>query len=171
MRSVHFSHPLLMTAARAPLRAKELCGTLARDHTAFVTSSILPLPMLALLKVLTNAIIPPDARDGGAESVGAADQIVQRIEQGINRGLYLNGLSLAARIVGETCNLPPESLTPDQAHQLVGTLRAHAPAFYKQLRMDVSAIYLSDPAVWARIGFPGPSIEKGGYPDFDQPQH
>jgi len=34
----------------------------------------------------------------------------------------------------------------------------------------VSAMYLSDPAVWERIGFPGPSTAAGGYPDFDQPQ-
>ena len=29
--------------------------------------------------------------------------------------------------------------------------------------MDVCALYLSDPAVWRRIGFPGPSAETGGY--------
>jgi hypothetical protein len=29
---------------------------------------------------------------------------------------------------------------------------------------------MSDPGVWQRIGFPGPSTEAGGYPDFDQPQ-
>jgi hypothetical protein len=34
--------------------------------------------------------------------------------------------------------------------------------------MDVSALYLSDPEVWCRIGFPGPSIDSGGHPDFDQ---
>jgi hypothetical protein len=42
--------------------------------------------------------------------------------------------------------------------------------FFRQLRMDVCALYLSDPGVWARIGFPGPSTAQGGYPDFDQPQ-
>jgi hypothetical protein len=36
--------------------------------------------------------------------------------------------------------------------------------------MDVCALYLSDPAVWQRIGFPGPSADSGGHPDFDQPQ-
>ena len=44
------------------------------------------------------------------------------------------------------------------------------PGFFKQLRMDTCALYLSDPGVWARIGFPGPSSAQGGYPDFDQPQ-
>ena len=53
-------------------------------------------------------------------------------------------------------------------HEL--TLREQQPGFFKQLRMDVCALYLSDPGVWARIGFPGPSSAQGGYPDFDRPQ-
>jgi hypothetical protein len=126
--------------------------------------------LCALLKVLTNGIVPADERDGGAESVGASGQIAQRIEQGTNRTVYLDGLTVAQRIATERFKGAVEALTPEQAHELVGALHEQAPGFYKQLRMDVSAIYLSDPAVWARIGFPGPSIEKGGYPDFDQPQ-
>jgi hypothetical protein len=126
--------------------------------------------MLSLLKVLTNGIIPADERDGGAESVGVAAQIAQRIEQGINRDVYVNGLDAAMRVAQKKFTGTVESLTPEQAHELIGAVREQAPGFYKQLRMDVSAIYLSNPAVWARIGFPGPSIDKGGYPDFDQPQ-
>ena len=30
--------------------------------------------------------------------------------------------------------------------------------------------YPSVAGVWQRIGFPGPSSQSGGYPDFDQPQ-
>ena len=126
--------------------------------------------MLALLKVLTNGIIPADERDGGAESVAAAAQIAQRIEQGVNRDIYVNGLAVAMRVSQEKFTDAIEALTAEQAHELIATVREQAPGFYKQLRMDVSAIYLSNPAVWARIGFPGPAIEKGGYPDFDQPQ-
>src|SRR5687767_3943204 len=120
--------------------------------------------MLALLRVLTSGIIPADERDGGAESVGAAAQIAQRIEEGINRDIYVNGVAVAMRIAQEEFNDPIESLTPEQVHELIGAMREQAPGFYKQLRLDVSAIYLSNPAVWVRIGFPGPSIEKGGYP-------
>jgi hypothetical protein len=126
--------------------------------------------MLALLKMLTNGIIPADQRDGGAESVDAAAQIARRIEQGISQDIYVNGLAVAMRVAREKFNDPIESLAPEQVHELVGAVREQAPGFYKQLRMDVSATYLSNPAVWARIGFPGPSIDKGGYPDFDQPQ-
>ncbi|MEY2427611.1 MAG: hypothetical protein QOJ40_496, partial [Verrucomicrobiota bacterium] len=52
----------------------------------------------------------------------------------------------------------------------IAGVREKLPSFFKQLRMDVSALYLSDPAVWQRIGFPGPSTASGGYPDFDLPQ-
>jgi len=54
--------------------------------------------------------------------------------------------------------------------ELLGVLREKMPGFFKQLRMDVSAIYLSDEGVWERIGFGGPSSETGGYPDFDREQ-
>ena len=65
---------------------------------------------------------------------------------------------------------PIDAINPFQLHELLGRIREQLPAFFKQLRMNVSALYLSDPEVWRRIGFPGPSIEAGGYPDFDQPQ-
>ena len=61
-------------------------------------------------------------------------------------------------------------LNPPQVHELLGALRETSSAFFKQLRLDVSGLYLSDPGVWQRIGFPGPSTASGGYPDFDQPQ-
>jgi len=55
-----------------------------------------------------------------------------------------------------------------ELYEWIEALRERAPAFFKQLRMDVSALYLSDPKVWERIGFPGPSAAAGGYPDFEQ---
>jgi hypothetical protein len=61
-------------------------------------------------------------------------------------------------------------LDATQTHDLLGALRDQQPGFFKQLRADICALYLSDPGVWARIGFPGPSSAQGGYPDFDQPQ-
>ena len=54
---------------------------------------------------------------------------------------------------------------------LIGALSAAlAYRYFRQLRMDVCALYLSDAGVWQRMGFPGASSEAGGYPDFDQPQ-
>ena len=122
------------------------------------------------LAALANGIIPADDTDAGAAAVDAGPRLAARIEGGWNTRLYLGGLELADALSKQTFGRPPAELTPADLHGLLALLREREPAFFKQLRMDVSAMYLSDPAVWQRIGFPGPSTESGGYPDFDQPQ-
>ena len=125
---------------------------------------------VAALAALANGVIPADETDAGAASVDAAGQLARRIESGANTAVYLNGLAYAERAARERFGAAVRALDPHQVHELVGVLRAEATGFFKQLRMDVSGLYLSDPAVWARIGFPGPSTETGGHPDFDRPQ-
>ena len=122
------------------------------------------------LATLAQGIIPADEFDAGAAAVGAAERLAQRIDTGVNAKVYLDGLRRAEAMARQRFSAAVESLTPGQLHELIGALRAEAPAFFKQLRMEVCALYLADPAVWERIGFPGPSTETGGYPDFDQPQ-
>jgi hypothetical protein len=101
--------------------------------------------------------------------VGAGPRLAERLAGGPAAGLYADGLRLAREIAQETFGRAAEALTPAEAHDLLSRLRDRAPAFFKQLRMDVTGLYLSDPGVWRRLGFPGPSIETGGHPDFDQP--
>jgi hypothetical protein len=125
---------------------------------------------LATLTALANGIIPADECDAGAASVQAAPRLAEKITAGVNASLYLKGLETADALALRTYGLPPAALTPAQVHDLLAATRDALPAFFKQLRMDVSALYLSDPDVWRRIGFPGPSAQQGGYPDFDQPQ-
>jgi hypothetical protein len=122
----------------------------------------------ATLAALARGIIPPDDIDAGADAVEAGPRLAAKIEAGINAGLYLEGLAAATAMAREQFGQEPGQLSPAQVHQWVGGLRERAPGFYKQLRMDVSALYLSEPKVWERIGFPGPSSSTGGYPDFDQ---
>ena len=124
----------------------------------------------AALAALANGIIPADETDAGAASVDAGPRLADRVRGGINASVYLRGLALAEALSQQTFGRPPARLSPTDVHGLLALLREREPAFFKQLRMDVSAMYLSDPAVWQRIGFPGPSTESGGYPDFDQPQ-
>src|SRR4051812_39597545 len=125
----------------------------------------------AALRNLAQGIIPADETDAGAAAVDAAERLAQRVDAGINAALYLEGLRRAEALARRRFSGGVESLTPDQVHELLGLLRADMPgSFFKQLRADVCALYLADPAVWERIGFPGPSTETGGYPDFDQPQ-
>jgi hypothetical protein len=84
--------------------------------------------------------------------------------------VYVDGL----KAVGEHAKTMFAKAAPEldaaQMHELLTTLSAQSPSFFRQLRADVCALYLSDPGVWQRIGFPGPSTASGGYPDFDQPQ-
>jgi hypothetical protein len=125
---------------------------------------------LAALAVLANGIIPPDEIDGGAGEVHAASRIAEKIRGGASAALYREGLATAAALAKEVYGCGVLQLSAHQTHELLALLRERLPAFFKQLRLDVSALYLSDPAVWQRIGFPGPSTASGGYPDFDQPQ-
>jgi hypothetical protein len=125
---------------------------------------------LATLAALASGIIPPDDSDAGAASVLAAPRLAEKIAAGVNAALYLKGLETADSLSHKSYGDAPSALSPAQLHDLLAATRDALPAFFKQLRMDVSALYLSDPDVWRRIGFPGPSTEQGGHPDFDQPQ-
>jgi hypothetical protein len=130
------------------------------------------------LTALANGMIPPDERDAGAACVNAGVRLAEKLgdrsgESAAANGvgtLYRQGLHLARDFAARRFNKTLEALAPNEMHKLIADLRSEFPAFYKQLRMDVSAMYLSDPVVWQRIGFPGPSTAAGGYPDFDQPQ-
>jgi hypothetical protein len=123
-----------------------------------------------LLATLANGILPADARDDGAAEVQAGRRLEEKLNAGINQALYDAGLDAAEALSRKTFGRDIPLLDATQMHELLGMLREEQPAFFRQLRMDVCALYLTDPGVWARIGFPGPSTAQGGYPDFDQPQ-
>jgi len=125
---------------------------------------------IAALNALARGIIPPDETDGGAAMVFAGLGAAGKFRSGINPEIYAEGLQTAAALAKEKFKLAIGGLSAAQIHELLGLLQEHALPFFKQLRMDVNAAYLSDPGVWQRIGFPGPSTDSGGYPDFDQPQ-
>jgi hypothetical protein len=125
---------------------------------------------VAALAALADGIIPPDGRDAGAAAVNAGPRLAEKLSAGANLALYRAGLAAAAALAGAKFGRVPGALDAAELHELLGELRERQPAFFRQLRLDVCALYLSDPGVWARIGFPGPSTAQGGYPDFDRPQ-
>lgn len=125
---------------------------------------------IAVLNALANGIIPADKTDGGAATVFAGLGAADKFRKGIGADVYIGGLAAAEALAKERFDRAVTELSSEEIHALLGLLHDHAPAFFKQLRLDVNAAYLSDPGVWQRIGFPGPSTESGGYPDFDQPQ-
>jgi hypothetical protein len=125
---------------------------------------------VALLAALADGIIPADERDGGAAAVNAGSRLAERIRAGFNTALYEEGIKEAEALARREHGRAAAELTGSQMHQLLGRMQETVPAFFRQLRMDVAAMYLGDSGVWQSIGFPGPSIASGGYPDFDQPQ-
>lgn len=125
---------------------------------------------IATLAVLANGIIPADDRDAGAAAVHAGPGIAERMRRSPYAYLYVDGLHAAHELARETFAIAVDELNAAQVSQLLTALSARSPAFFRQLRADVCALYLTDPGVWQRIGFPGPSSDTGGYPDFDQPQ-
>ena len=125
---------------------------------------------VATLAALADGIIPPDQTDGGASGMNAGARLAEKIRAGINTALYLRGIEAAETIAARNYRREVSQLGPSEVYAVIAAIREKLPGFFKQLRMDVSALYLSDPGVWQRIGFPGPSTASGGYPDFDQPQ-
>jgi len=118
-----------------------------------------------ILEKLANGIVPADEMDSGAAAVNAGMRIADRVDKGVNAKVYLGGMEFL-----ESLKIDVVGMSEQQIHELLGVIRQKAPGFFKQLRMDVSALYLSDEGVWERIGFPGASSETGGYRDFDQVQ-
>lgn len=125
---------------------------------------------IAGLTVLANGMLPADERDAGAAGVQAGAGIAARMRQSFNRPVYVAGLRTASEIARDRFGRELGELDAGQVHALLGGLLEAAPQFFRLLRSDVCALYLSDPEVWRRIGFPGPSAETGGHPDFDQEQ-
>ncbi len=125
---------------------------------------------IATLAALANGIIPADARDAGAAAVHAGPGIAERMRRSPFGQVYLDGLKAAHQLALKRFAQPVPELSAADLHDLLLALREESPAFFRQLRADVCALYLSDAGVWQRIGFPGPSSDPGGYPDFDQPQ-
>jgi hypothetical protein len=125
---------------------------------------------IGALAALAGGIIPADDRDAGAGLVHAGPSIAERMRRSPSAQVYAEGLRAARVIANERFGQDVRELNASQVRELLTALRDQSPAFFRQLRADVCALYLSDTGVLQRIGFPGPSSHSGGYPDFDQPQ-
>ncbi len=122
------------------------------------------------LAALANGIIPADDRDSGAAMVHAGPSIAERIRRSPSANVYVDGLHAARALAHQRFGRDVHKLDADAIRELLDAIRDQSPAFFRLLRADTCALYLSDAGVSHRIGFPGPSSASGGYPDFDQPQ-
>ena len=135
-----------------------------------MTEPTITLADIAALTALANGILPADERDAGAAVVHAGPGIAERMRRSPHAPVYAGGLKAAHELARTAFGCDVPKLSAVQMHELLTSLSAQSPAFFRQLRADVCALYLCDAGVWQRIGFPGPSTDRGGYPDFDQPQ-
>ena len=135
-----------------------------------MTETNISLNDIATLAALAGGIIPADDRDAGAAAVHAGPGIAERMRRSPYADVYVDGLKAARELAREMFVQAVDELNAAQLFELLTALSARSPTFFRQLRADVCALYLSDAGVWQRIGFPGPSSDSGGYPDFDQPQ-
>lgn len=79
-------------------------------------------------------------------------------------------ISTAEELSRQIFDRTPAALTAAELQQWMEALRHHHLALFRQLRLELCAAYLADPAGWQLTSFPGPSIDTGGYPDFADPQ-
>ncbi len=131
---------------------------------------VITLQDIATLAVLANGIIPADDRDAGAAVVHAGPGIAERMRRSPYAAVYVHGLEATGDLAKTMFGRAVNELAPSQVHELLTAMSKQTPAFFRQIRADVCGLYLSDAGVWQRIGFPGPSSDSGGYPDFDQLQ-
>ena len=124
---------------------------------------------IATLIALANGILPSDHRDAGAAFVHAGPGLAEKMRRGPFGNVYVQGIAAANAMAQSQFGRDISELDSAQVQCVLEWLLSHNPAFFRQLRADVCGMYMSDPAVWERIGFPGPSSEFGGYPDFDKP--
>ena len=135
-----------------------------------VTETVVRLNDILTLGILAQGIIPADQRDHGAAGVHAGPGIAERMRRSVYGFIYTQGLRDTEEITAKIYGRAIRDLDEHEVHHLLGLLRQEAPHFFRLLRADVCALYLSDPGVWQRIGFSGPSAQVGGHPDFNLPQ-
>jgi hypothetical protein len=116
------------------------------------------------LAALANGIIPADEIDDGAAAVNAGPRLAERIHAGMHAPLYQQGLEMARTVATEEYGREVGQLSPAEIARVLAIVREKAPAFFAQLRLDVSTLYLSDAGVWRRIGFRGRQPKAAGIP-------
>jgi ribosome-associated toxin RatA of RatAB toxin-antitoxin module len=137
------------------------------------------------LEALAASMLPADDLDGGAEGLGFVSVAEMRARYESGRAeLYRTALAAVDRMAQGMYHKPDfvslsaeertgllDAVRRDQAHGEGEVWGAVSPSsFFDALWEDVVFLYCTHPDTWQRIGFPGPSFDSGGHPDFTQPQ-
>lgn len=139
---------------------------------------------IATLAAAAEAIIPGDEFDGGVAALSPGHAIATRVRyQEHIASLYLKGLkglddSVAIMFWGGRKFADLRLVERRRVLQAIrrgaapgaGWREVSSQSFYNTFRADVCFVYMTDPEVCQRIGFPGESTARGGYPDYAQRQ-
>ena len=103
--------------------------------TAFAASHV------DVVKSLSNAIIPPDARDAGAAAVDAGPRLAERMRDSSQAAVYDQGLRTAQELCAGQFGRPITALTPSELDELTQQVAATEPTFFRQLRLDTTTLF------------------------------
>lgn len=135
------------------------------------------------LEALATTLLPPDDFDNGVQGLGFPDVAEVRARYQAGRPeMYLAALRAVDHIAQTMFGKPTfVNLLPEERIQVLEAVRqgqvdraiwgnVQPRTFFTALWEDVVFLYCTHPETWRRIGWPGPSFDSGGYPDFDQVQ-
>lgn len=135
------------------------------------------------LEALATTLLPPDDFDNGVQGLGLPDVAEVRARYQAGRSeMYLTALRAVdhmAQIMFGKCTFV--DLTLEERIQVLEAVQqgqvdksiwgdVQPKTFFTALWEDVVFLYCTHPETWRRIGWPGPSFDVGGYPDFDRVQ-
>jgi ribosome-associated toxin RatA of RatAB toxin-antitoxin module len=162
---------------------ERITGKTTREASTVIAPQVFTnAHQIATLDSLAGTMIPPDDFDQGAQGMGFAEvaEVRARYETG-RAEIYLTGIRVVDDIAKEMYGNDFTSLDLDQRTKLMTMVHdgkfnqkswgsISSGDFFGALLEDILFLYCTHPDTWQRLGWPGPSFDKGGYVDFDQAQ-
>ena len=136
-----------------------------------------------ILDTLAEMIIPADSVDDGLKAAGFSGIMETRNQyqpwmariyevglkgiQDTSLALFMKSfLDLTSEQRGKVLN----TIKSGQSYGDAWTSDVGPLDFWGNLHTDACFVYCTDQEVYGRIGFPGPSFDRGGYPDYADKQ-
>lgn len=127
-----------------------------------IAEELLGAETLATLTKIARDIFPHD-RLGDDLYANAVSSYGGQVKQDTGlRALLIDGVAVADAAARKQFGKPYAQL-PDEKSRLAILTALQASPFFAKLRGDLVVSLYNQPAVWAKLGYQGPSAEFGGY--------
>jgi hypothetical protein len=127
-----------------------------------VAEELLGADTFATLTRMARDIFPHDRFEDALYAKAVAGYGDQVKEDKALRTLLIDGVA-AANQAAASRHGKPYAQVPDEASRLAILKSMENTPFFAKLRGDLVVSLYNQPAVWARLGYQGPSAEHGGY--------